>query len=86
MSSRYFGLNVFLEKPVVLEEVAAIIAAIRLIKGVSSVQPLLAHPEMFWAKERARSELSQAMMDALNRDSPSQEMDFVKQVIRHDFG
>lgn len=68
MSERFYGLNVFLEKPIDLEAVAAIIAAIKLIKGVASVQPLQHHPDMYWAKEKARSELSNAMWEALNRE------------------
>lgn len=68
MPDRFYALNVFLHKPASSEDAAAIISAIKLIKGVFSVQPLLSHPELYWAKEKARSELSNALWEALNRD------------------
>lgn len=65
MSERYFGLNVFLEKTASPEEVAAVINALQLIKGVSSVQPLQSYPELFWAKEQAKQELQQELAGVL---------------------
>lgn len=65
VNDRYYGLSVFLDEPLGLVDIAAVIAAIRLIKGVVDVRPLLAHPELYWGMEKARMELSNKLWEAL---------------------
>lgn len=68
MSDRYFALTVALDKDMKDEDAEAIIEAIRMIRGVLSVEPHVADIVNWTATERARSHLIGRILEVLKRD------------------
>ena len=65
MSDRINTITVVLEKETRLDDCDAIIAAIRMTKGVLSADPNVAEPFEYTAFERARHELRQELKEVL---------------------
>ena len=57
MTDRVYAYTVILQEPIREDEVKEITGAIEMIKGVQSVTPLVASPEVYFALENARREL-----------------------------
>jgi len=69
MTDRYFALTVSLDENIRGDDAESIINAIRMIKGVLAVEPLVANPETWAAYQRAKSELAEKLWEALNLTS-----------------
>ena len=65
MTDRVFGFTVTLEYEMRTDDVDDIIGALRMIKGVQSVTPLVADAQLWYAKESARRELISKLWDVL---------------------
>jgi hypothetical protein len=65
MTDHIYALTVSLSQETREDDAEAIINAILMIKGVKSVTTLVANPELYWAEERARSELIDKLWDVL---------------------
>ena len=70
MSDRFYALTVLLEQPIKDEDAALLIAAIRQLRGVLQVEPLVADPQTYWAQEVARRELGQQLWAVLYPPKP----------------
>jgi hypothetical protein len=57
MTDRIFSYTVTLDREIREDDAEAITNAIRMIKGVTEVIPLVADPTLHWAEMRARREL-----------------------------
>lgn len=66
MSDSY-GLTVIFEKDINEDFVDMLIQAIRMMKGVRDVKPLITTPELYAAKERAKWELEDKLWKALRK-------------------
>lgn len=58
MTDRVFAYTVILEKETREDDAEAITQAIRMIKGVADVSPMVANAELYFATETARRELT----------------------------
>ena len=67
LNDQYYALTVLLEEPIKDEDAEALINAIRQLRGVMDVQPLIADPMAVWAKESARRDLIRQMMNILRK-------------------
>lgn len=56
MTDRYYALTVILKKDTRSDDAEPIIEAIKMIRGVEDVQPLLSDPVSYMAQERAKSQ------------------------------
>lgn len=65
MTDRYNALTVVLERDIREDDARALIAAIRLLRGVLSVNGNVSDLEAHIADERARHDLGQKLMDIL---------------------
>lgn len=65
MTDRYFSLTVALDKDIRADDAEAILAAIRMIKGVLSVEGNVANYESWTAERRVRLELEEALYRTL---------------------
>lgn len=65
MTDRYYALTVVLDRDIRSDDAESLIAAIRLLRGVLSVEPLVSTPDTWMAEERAKSELKRKIFDAL---------------------
>jgi hypothetical protein len=63
MTDRYMALTVILEHDIRDDDAEPLIAAIRLLKGVQDVQPIVSDPSLAVAESRARRELQQKLWD-----------------------
>jgi hypothetical protein len=66
MSDRIFAFTVSLDYSFKDEDAAEIAKAIGMIKGVADVTPLVANPDLYYAKESARRELTNLLFQALS--------------------
>lgn len=57
MTDRYCAFTVILEKEIREDDCSAILDAIRMVKGVREVVPILANPEYYSALVRIKQEL-----------------------------
>ena len=57
MTDRYCALTVLLADPIRADDAEAIIEAIKMIKGVTEVTPVVVDPKTYWAREDARRRL-----------------------------
>jgi len=71
MSDRIHSLTVTFEKPIKDEDAEKVINAIKVIRGVSDVQPEIADAETYMAIEAARRELGKELLAVLYPDTPS---------------
>lgn len=67
MTDRNAGYIVTLSEDIREDEDEAIITALRMVKGVASVTPVIADFEFHMAEERARTELRRAAFDAIDQ-------------------
>lgn len=67
MTDRLAGFVVTLEQDLRDDDAQATIAAIRQIKGVISVEPVLGGPDIHIAEERARLNITTRLYDALRK-------------------
>lgn len=65
MTDRYFALTVALKQDMREDDAEGILAAIRMIKGVLSVEGHVADTELFTAEKRIRLEMEEALHYAL---------------------
>jgi hypothetical protein len=65
MSDRINTITVVLENETRADDCEAILAAIRMVKGVIAVTPNVADPTDYMAQERARRELGQKIWEVL---------------------
>ena len=65
MTERYIALTVALEGQIREEDAQAIINAIKMIKGVGDVVPVVADPMAYWAKKDAQREIEKKLLEAL---------------------
>jgi hypothetical protein len=68
MTDRYFALTVTLERTIRQDDAEALIKAIKMIKGVAGVVPIVANTETYWARESARRELEKKLLAALREE------------------
>jgi len=66
MTDRFYALTVALEKDIRSDDAESILEAIKMIKGVRNVKPLVANPDTWMAEERARHELTMKLWEVLN--------------------
>lgn len=66
MTDRYVALTVILDKEIRSDDCEPIIDAIKMIKHVLKVQPIVADAGTYWGKETARMELQKKLWDVLN--------------------
>jgi hypothetical protein len=66
MTDRFHSLIVVLEKDIREDDAQNIMAAIQMVKGVLSVEGLVADPTSLMAYTRARMDLHQKLFDALH--------------------
>lgn len=64
MSDRYHALTVFLEEPLRDDDAELLIKAIRMLRGVMSVEPHITNVDA-WARETAKQELRRQLWDVL---------------------
>lgn len=69
MSDRVYALTVILDNEMRAEDADEVMSALRMIKGVQSVAPLVADAQLWYAKERARMELINKLWDVLRVDA-----------------
>jgi len=67
VTDRHIAYTVTLLEPVRSDDAERIIDAIRMVKGVADVVPVVATPEAYWARSRARSDLLREVVDLLNQ-------------------
>lgn len=65
MTDRHTGYLVILDKDVRDDDAEWIINAMRMIKGVRKVEPIIGNPDIQIAESRARLEIRQRVFDAL---------------------
>lgn len=65
MTDSYFAITVLLEKDVREDDIEHILNAIRMIKRVMKVEPLIANPELDAAEERVRREYRDKLYDII---------------------
>jgi hypothetical protein len=65
MTDRYYALTVILEKDMRDDDTEKIIEAIKMIKGVLDVKPLISDPTTWMAQERAKRELGEKLWNVL---------------------
>ena len=65
MTDRIYALTVTLTEPIREDDAEAIINAIKLIRGVASVTPLVANAELYYATETAKRELRDKLWSIL---------------------
>lgn len=65
MTDRLAGFIVTLEQDVRVDDAEATLSAVRQIKGVISVQPVVADVALAMAEERARMEITSKVYEAL---------------------
>lgn len=63
MTDRHAGYVVTLESPLREDDAQATLDAIRMIKGVLSVEPIVSSPEVMAGAARARDEFRQKLYD-----------------------
>jgi hypothetical protein len=67
MTDRLIAFTVTLEAPIRDDDAEPIAEAIRMIKGVADVAPVVASPEAYWARDTARRELLSELIQILRR-------------------
>lgn len=65
MTDRFFALTVALDKDIREDDAQPIIAAIKMLRGVASVEPHVADLEFYTAYERARVDLVGKLWEVL---------------------
>lgn len=65
MTDRYFALTVLLSKDLRSDDCEAIIQAIKMIRGVQTVDPVVADPTTWAAEQRARADLGKKILDVI---------------------
>ncbi len=63
MTDRYHALTVILEKDIRDDDAECILNAIKMIKGVINVKPIVSNPTSWMAEERAKRELGQKLLE-----------------------
>lgn len=67
MTDRVKGLTVVLDRDIRIDDIEVIVSAIRLLRGVASVDTVITTHEDYFARERVRSELVGKLYDALKK-------------------
>lgn len=70
MTDRYFALTVALDTNIRSDDAEALIAAIRQLRGVLAVEPLVASPTEWVAEERARAEIRTKLIEVVFPKKP----------------
>ncbi len=65
MTAHLKGLTVCFEDDIREDDAQAVIAAIKMVKGVADVVPLVSSPQDWLARVRVRGELSNQILDVL---------------------
>lgn len=65
MTDRYHSLTVVLEKDIRDDDAESLLTAIKMIKGVMSVEPFISDVESHMAETRARRELGNKIWEVL---------------------
>ena len=68
MTDRYCALTVVLDETIRKDDAQKVLAAIRMVKGVVEVRPVVASPEAYWARATALRELKAKLWDILRGD------------------
>ena len=66
MTDRYFALTVVLEREIRSDDCEPIIEAIKILRGVLDVKPLIADAEHYFNKAACMFELRKELWDVLN--------------------
>jgi cell division protein FtsX len=66
MTDRIHALTVFLNRPIRDDDAEAIIAAIRMIKGVADVRPHVHNVDTLYAEQHARQDLEKKLWAVLH--------------------
>ena len=72
MTDRHSGYIVVLENNFRDDDAEAILNALRMVKGVLSVEPIVADPHAYIARERVKKELSEKLWNALEGDDKAE--------------
>lgn len=67
MTDRYIALTVILEREIREDDAEPVIDAIRMIKGVSKVMPVVSNPETYYAYNKARHEIMENVFEAIEK-------------------
>lgn len=70
MTDRYAGFLVTLESNIREDDAEEILTALRMVRGVLSVEPAVSSFEVHIAEERARWKLEQRLIAVLRQDEP----------------
>lgn len=71
MTDRYAGFLVTLESDIREDDAEGILTALRMVRGVVSVEPVPTSPvELHIARQRVRLELEQRLLAVLRQDEP----------------
>lgn len=65
MTDRYIALTVILDREIREDDAEPVIEAIRMIKGVSKVTPVVSNPDTHYAYDKARREIMKNVYDAI---------------------
>jgi hypothetical protein len=72
MTDRYYAITVALESDIREDDEEALLNAIKMLKGVLSVEPHIGHPDIWVAEERARHELKMKIFELFRPKIPGQ--------------
>jgi len=70
MTDRHIAYTVTLSEPVRSDDAERIIDAIKMIRGVDECVPIVATPETYWARSRARTELLREVVKLFEEKRP----------------
>lgn len=68
MTDRYYALTVTLDRDIRDDDALPIIEAIKMIKCVRDVKPLISEPTIYIAQERAKIEIKEKIWGLLKND------------------
>jgi len=67
MTDRVQGFTVALDEDIRIDDIEFIINAIKMVKGVNNVEPLVADPSDFITRSRLKSEVQKIMIKILDK-------------------
>lgn len=65
MSTRYKGATVIFHRDIHEDDIEAVLNAIRLIKGVGTVEPVETLSEDYWARERVKHDIQMKLYEVI---------------------
>lgn len=71
VTDRFIALTVLLDHEIREDDAEPLITAIQMIKGVSKVTPVVANVDVYFAYEKARNEILNRVLEAIENTTPS---------------